>query len=110
MIPLDPENDAEQREAITGIAGRGGRGLEEANEQMIVPDEDAIPAERATPEEVVARCRRGVSCSTARKANCIKCHGPTGLGDGQQDDYDNWQEGPQEVFGCQSQAGEECGT
>ena len=24
------------------------------------------------------------------KANCVKCHGPTGLGDGQQDDFDVW--------------------
>jgi mono/diheme cytochrome c family protein len=24
------------------------------------------------------------------RANCVKCHGPTGLGDGQQDDYDIW--------------------
>ena len=24
------------------------------------------------------------------KANCVKCHGPTALGDGQQDDYDDW--------------------
>jgi mono/diheme cytochrome c family protein len=24
------------------------------------------------------------------RANCVKCHGPTGLGDGQQDDFDIW--------------------
>ena len=26
----------------------------------------------------------------ATKGNCVKCHGPTGLGDGQQDDFDDW--------------------
>jgi mono/diheme cytochrome c family protein len=24
------------------------------------------------------------------KANCVKCHGPSGLGDGQNTDYDEW--------------------
>jgi len=24
------------------------------------------------------------------RANCVKCHGPTALGDGQQDDFDIW--------------------
>ena len=43
------------------------------------------------------RCTPAASCSTARKANCVKCHGPTGLGDGQQDDYDNWSKANNEV-------------
>jgi mono/diheme cytochrome c family protein len=25
-----------------------------------------------------------------KKANCVKCHGPTGLGDGTRDDFDDW--------------------
>jgi mono/diheme cytochrome c family protein len=25
-----------------------------------------------------------------QKANCVKCHGPTGLGDGTRDDFDDW--------------------
>src|SRR6185295_8237659 len=26
----------------------------------------------------------------AKGGNCFKCHGPTALGDGQQDDFDDW--------------------
>ena len=30
------------------------------------------------------------SCFTATAANCVKCHGPSALGDGQTNDYDDW--------------------
>lgn len=34
--------------------------------------------------------RRGQELFLGQVANCVKCHGPEGLGDGQTDDYDEW--------------------
>ena len=43
------------------------------------------PADR-TPEQIAASVAKGRELFySATKGNCMKCHGPTGLGDGQQD-------------------------
>ena len=34
--------------------------------------------------------RPAASCSTAPRPICVKCHGPSQLGDGQKSDYDDW--------------------
>jgi len=90
-IPLDPTQNAEQREAVLELLAEVLEGWNEANEQVIVPEEESIPAEDRQPEEILAAVERGRDLFYGVKANCIKCHGPTGLGDGQQDDHDNWQ-------------------
>jgi mono/diheme cytochrome c family protein len=61
-----------------------------ANEQVIIPTEDAIPKDNRTPQEMQASIAAGRELFYGTRANCVKCHGPTGIGDGQQDDYDNW--------------------
>ena len=61
-----------------------------ANEQVIAPAEDAIPADDRTPEQIAESVKAGRELFYGAKANCVKCHGPTALGDGQQDDYDVW--------------------
>jgi len=90
-IAFDPVNDADQRDAVMELLAEVLEGWEEANEQVIVPGEDSIPADDRSPEEVLASVEKGRELFYGTKANCIKCHGPTGLGDGQQDDHDNWQ-------------------
>jgi mono/diheme cytochrome c family protein len=45
------------------------------------------PAELGTPESIAKGRELFYS---EKKANCVKCHGPTGLGDGTRDDYDDW--------------------
>ncbi|MFM7033777.1 MAG: c-type cytochrome [Planctomycetia bacterium] len=40
--------------------------------------------------ELAASIDRGKALFYGDKANCVKCHGVTGLGDGQANDYDDW--------------------
>ena len=61
-----------------------------ANEQVIMPTEAAIPHGQSHAARVAASVNAGRELFYGTRANCVKCHGPTGLGDGQQDDYDNW--------------------
>ncbi|MEQ8617315.1 MAG: c-type cytochrome [Lacipirellulaceae bacterium] len=89
-IPFDPANDADQAEAVLDILAEVMEGWETAEENVIIPVEDQIPADDRSPEELAASIERGRELFYGTKANCIKCHGPTGLGDGQQTDYHVW--------------------
>ena len=40
--------------------------------------------------DMVASVAKGRELFYGDKANCVKCHGPTALGDGQANDYDDW--------------------
>lgn len=40
--------------------------------------------------DLAASIAKGRELFYGDKANCVKCHGPTGLGDGQANDYDDW--------------------
>ena len=90
-VPFDPTQDVDQREAVLELLAEVVEGWDEANEQIVVPEEEAIPADERSLEEVLASVEKGRILFYGVKANCIKCHGPTGLGDGQQDDHNNWQ-------------------
>jgi mono/diheme cytochrome c family protein len=88
---LDPANDADQRETILSLlVDDVVSGWEEAADNVIVPEESAIPPEDRSEAEIAASVAAGRELFYGTKANCIKCHGPTGLGDGQQDDWDIW--------------------
>ncbi|TWU23565.1 cytochrome c [Bythopirellula polymerisocia] len=90
LIPLDPENDPEQQEVIKELLAEIVDGWNEANEQIIVPAEDAIPTDVSDMKKFAESAAKGRELFYGTRANCMKCHGPTGLGDGQQDDYDIW--------------------
>ena len=51
--------------------------------QIAVPD---MPADI----DLAASIAKGRELFYGDKANCVKCHGVTGLGDGQANDYDDW--------------------
>jgi mono/diheme cytochrome c family protein len=89
-IPLNPEDDAEQREVILDILADIVEGWDAVNDEIIVPEEEQIPADGRSPEAVAESVVKGRELFYGTRANCVKCHGPTGLGDGQQDDQDNW--------------------
>ncbi len=61
-----------------------------AKDQVINPEEAAIPPDGRTPKQIDDSTKAGRELFYGTRANCVKCHGPTALGDGQQDDYDNW--------------------
>jgi mono/diheme cytochrome c family protein len=90
--PLDPAADPELKDIVVNDLLAGVmEGWQSADEQVIVPDDTAIPADNRSPEEVAQSAAKGRELFfSATKGNCVKCHGPTALGDGQQDDYDNW--------------------
>ncbi|MEI7780800.1 MAG: c-type cytochrome [Planctomycetota bacterium] len=62
----------------------------------------AAAAEIQVPEmpsdiDLVASIAKGRELFYGNKANCVKCHGVTGLGDGQANDYDDWNKAIVEV-------------
>ena len=60
--------------------------------------------------DLVASVAKGRALFYGDKANCVKCHGVTGLGDGQANDYDDWNKAiveiNKEIKGGLSKAGE----
>ena len=69
------------------------------DEQVVVMPEEAGDSGRTTAarRKLAASVKAGRELFYGTKANCVKCHGPTGLGDGQQDDFDIWSKADQEV-------------
>jgi len=67
-------------EMLTPVADKW-RAAEEA--RIPVPE---MPADI----DMVASIAKGKELFYGDKANCVKCHGVTGLGDGQANDYDDW--------------------
>jgi len=71
--------------------------------QIAVPD---MPADI----DLTASIAKGRELFYGDKANCVKCHGVTGLGDGQANDYDDWNKAiveiNKEVTGGLMRAGE----
>ena len=63
---------------------------QDLEDQVIHPAEEEIPADSRSAEEIAASIARGRELFYNKKANCFTCHGPTGLGDGQQDDQNIW--------------------
>ena len=62
-----------------------------AKEQVMAPEDAVAKAlENRTPAQLAESVSKGRDLFYGPKANCVKCHGPTALGDGQQDDYDDW--------------------
>ena len=50
-----------------------------------------IPVPEMTADlDLVASVAKGRALFYGDKANCVKCHGPTALGDGQANDFDDW--------------------
>jgi mono/diheme cytochrome c family protein len=77
---------------------------------------DAVIAVPEMPADIdlVASIAKGRELFYGDKANCVKCHGVTGLGDGQANDYDDWNKAiveiEKEVRGGLAKAGESTAT
>jgi mono/diheme cytochrome c family protein len=89
---FDPATNAELRASIVEQMLKPiVESWQNAKDQVMAP-EDAVAAalEKRTPAELAESITKGRDLFYGPKANCMKCHGPTALGDGQQDDYDDW--------------------
>ncbi len=89
-IPLDPAKDPEQREVMLEMLAEIADGWEEAPEQVIQAVQEQLPEENRPAEVVAVSVDKGRELFYGTRANCLKCHGPTALGDGQTDDQNVW--------------------
>ncbi len=90
LAAFDPSENSDHREAVAEFLQDVVDKWNEAAESVIVPSEEFLPADDRTPEEVAASVENGRKLFYGARANCVKCHGPTALGDGQQDDQNFW--------------------
>lgn len=88
--PLDPANDEEQRGVIMDMLGEIVAAWNEAPDELVIPTAADLPSRKRSAEELEASVAQGRELFYGTRANCVQCHGPTGLGDGQQTDYDIW--------------------
>jgi mono/diheme cytochrome c family protein len=89
-LPLDPQADPEQADVIKEELATIVESWQSADEYVIVPEADQAPADNRSDEELAASIAAGRELFYGKSANCFSCHGPTALGDGQQNDYDDW--------------------
>jgi mono/diheme cytochrome c family protein len=88
--PFDPSADPNQATVVNEILAEVVAPWQAATGLVIVPNEDELPDEDRSPDELAESIALGRELFYGAKANCVKCHGPTALGDGQQDEYDEW--------------------
>jgi mono/diheme cytochrome c family protein len=89
-LALDPTADPDQAQAVKDILTEVVAPWQEAGDMVVNPEEDALPEDERSPEEIAESVAKGRELFYSTKANCFSCHGPTGLGDGQQTDFDVW--------------------
>jgi mono/diheme cytochrome c family protein len=89
---FDPATNAELRALIVEqLLKPIVESWQNAKEQVMAPDDAIAKAlDDRTPAQIAESVTKGRDLFYGSKANCVKCHGPTALGDGQQDDYDDW--------------------
>ena len=89
-LALDPAGNAEHaaiiKEELDGIVVA----WQEAADSIVQPKEEEIPVDNRSPQELAASIAAGRELFYNARGNCFSCHGPTGLGDGQQTDFDDW--------------------
>jgi mono/diheme cytochrome c family protein len=84
---FDPAADPQVRSQVVELLKPIVEAWHGASEQLVVPD--PTPDTRP-PTQVAESVEKGRVLFYGSKANCAGCHGPTALGDGQQDNFDNW--------------------
>jgi mono/diheme cytochrome c family protein len=90
---------AKSRDVIVGFLTEIVDNWKAAPEKVIVPTPDSIPSADRTPDQVAESVKAGRDLFySATKGNCMQCHGPTALGDGQQTAYDNWSDANQKFI------------
>jgi mono/diheme cytochrome c family protein len=90
-IRLNPAANPAQQEAVKSMMAEVVAPWNEAKDQVIAPTEEQIPKDDRPAEEIAASIKKGRDLFfSPQKGNCFSCHGPTALGDGQQNDFDVW--------------------
>lgn len=89
-LAFDPSKNQDQADVIKEELALIVERWAAAGEAMIALAEDQAPPEERSPEELAQSINEGRVLFYGAKANCLKCHGPTALGDGEQADFDVW--------------------
>jgi mono/diheme cytochrome c family protein len=88
---FDPTNAEVRTQIVEQMLKPIVESWQNAKEQVMAPDDAIAKAlDDRTPAQIAESVTKGRDLFYGSKANCVKCHGPTALGDGQQDDYDDW--------------------
>ena len=88
IFELDDEAEGKLPETREFLVGEV---LEPVAEKWKTAADALIPVpEMPADLDLEASIAKGRELFYGDKANCVKCHGPTGLGDGQANDYDDW--------------------
>jgi mono/diheme cytochrome c family protein len=91
LNPLDPKFGPDQATAIKDELALIVEAWGASAESVIIPDESQAPADDRSAQQIAESIAAGQKLFyDSKKGNCFSCHGPTGLGDGQQNDYDDW--------------------
>lgn len=61
-----------------------------AEDEVIAIDPATEPPADRSEQELAESIAKGRELFYSNRANCASCHGPSGLGDGQLTDYDDW--------------------
>ena len=83
---LDTSRELLVEEMLSEIAQKWS----EADDQVIHPGQKGAPAIDIIPAKRQISAAKGRDLFYGKRANCFSCHGETALGDGQTDDYDDW--------------------
>lgn len=88
-VRLDPAGDPEHAAMVQDRLAIVTEPWQAAAEAIVRPELDSIPPDDRTLEEISESIAKGRELF-AGKADCLKCHGPTALGDGGQIDWNDW--------------------
>ncbi|MEM9660647.1 MAG: cytochrome c, partial [Planctomycetota bacterium] len=92
-MPFNPAKDQEQREVVMELLAEVVEEWDAAADQVIVPEEAEIPVDGRSAEELAKSIAIGRQLFyNSKKGNCMQCHGPTALGDGNLANLDVWNE------------------
>ncbi len=88
--PFEPATDDDDADLLAEVVEIVEEDWYDAADNVVEPDAAQLPPQDRTAEQIAASIDAGRELFYGNKANCVKCHGNTGYGDGQQTDYDDW--------------------
>lgn len=106
-VRLDPANNAEHAQLVQDRLAFVTQAWTSPDDTVVRPNPEFIPPDDRTPRQIADSIAAGRALF-AGKADCLKCHGPTGLGDGGQVDWNDFnkplKEFPERTAGLIAQA------
>jgi mono/diheme cytochrome c family protein len=96
-VRLDPANNAEHAQMVQDRLTIVTEAWASPDGGVVRPKPESIPPDDRTTRQVADSIAAGRALF-AGKADCLKCHGPTGLGDGGQVDWNDFEKPSKEFL------------